>query len=82
MVDASYMTENAGPPSAAKRYFDQEVIPAAIDALGGLEAGVEQVARAVKARPALVLAGALLLGAALPALILAMQARRGPWYRR
>ena len=44
MVDRNYMLAQRPPPGAWKQFLDHSVIPAAIDACGALEAGLEQIA--------------------------------------
>ena len=79
MVDKSYMLERKPRPSPLKQYFDQTVLPVAIDAAGGMEAALERIAVSVKQRPALTLGAALAVGAGLSTLLL--QAMAG-WRRR
>ena len=76
MVGRSYMTAARSRPSAAKRYLDQVLIPAAIDVAGEVECGLQGVGRAVRQRPVMMLAGGVLLGAALGRLLLATCCRR------
>ena len=74
MVDQSYMLAKQPPPSAAKRFFDQRVMPVTIDLAGTLEAGLEHVAVTARAKPAVVLGAALVLGAAMAMLLRRMLA--------
>ncbi len=76
MVDKSYMEAKPAPPSALKQYFDQVVMPVAIDMAGSVEAGLERVAVSVKQRPATTLGAALVLGAAVSGMTLRLMVRR------
>jgi hypothetical protein len=51
MIKPGYLTHKPAAPSAPKRYFDQQVMPVLIDAAGGVEAVLEQVAIRVKRSP-------------------------------
>ena len=70
MVSRSYMEAQRPRPTPLKRFVDQQVVPAAIDMAGGVEAGLERLAATVRQRPATVLAASVALGAAVPFLLL------------
>lgn len=70
MVSRSYMEAQRPRPTSLKRFVDQQVMPAAIDLAGGMEAGLERLATTVRQRPATVLAASVALGAAVPFLML------------
>ena len=65
MIDPGYMLAKPTRPSPAKVFLDNEVIPALIDAAGGVEAVVERIAVEVRRRPAGGLAVAFLVGCGL-----------------
>lgn len=52
MIEPGYLTHKPAAPSAPKRVFDQNVIPALIDAAGSLEAVIERWAVRVRHAPA------------------------------
>ena len=51
MVGQSYLEKSAPPPSAAKRYFDQDVVPFAINAAAAVERFVAVIAQGVQRYP-------------------------------
>ena len=51
MVDRDYLLSEPPPPSALKVRWDQQGIPALIDAAGALEGRLEEVAAAVRRAP-------------------------------
>ncbi len=51
MLSPDYLLDKTPPPSALRQFFDQQVLPVAIDAAGSLEALLEDVARATRRRP-------------------------------
>lgn len=51
MVSRSYLLEQPGPPSALKRFFDQQVLPAVIDIAGGCEAVLEAALQRTRRYP-------------------------------
>lgn len=62
MVSEAYLQDRPGPPLAARRFFDQQVIPAAIDAAAAVEALAERLAVQVRRAPAPVLGAVLAAG--------------------
>ena len=51
MVGQRYLLAKPQPPSALKRQFDQEVLPAAINMAASVEAVVERIARHARRQP-------------------------------
>jgi hypothetical protein len=62
MVSSSYLDRKPAPPSGLKRFFDQRVIPMAIDGAAGLEIGVASAGRHLRRNPAMSLGLALGMG--------------------
>jgi hypothetical protein len=58
MIKPGYLTHKPAAPSAPKRHFDQQVMPVLIDAAGGVEAVLEQVAIRVRQSPVRTLSAA------------------------
>lgn len=73
MVTKHYLLDQPKPPSALKVRFDQQVIPAAINAAGSVEAGLERVAQRARKQPLAALGAAF--GLAFLATRLAVPAR-------
>jgi len=69
MVTNSYMLARPRAPSPLKRYVDQQVIPAAIDAAATVEAGIERLAIRTRHHTASTLAIAFAIGLLLAAAI-------------
>ncbi|WP_298963279.1 hypothetical protein [uncultured Methylobacterium sp.] len=63
LVKPDYMLEKPDGPSSPKLFLDQTVIPAAANAAGAVERGVERAVVAVRREP--LLAACLLAGAGL-----------------
>ena len=61
MVDVSYLIDKPPPPSGLHSFFNQRVIPAAIDAAGTVESAVYELGEQARAQPvtSLLAAGAL-----------------------
>jgi hypothetical protein len=51
MVSPNYALARPAPPSTVRRYFDQQVMPMAIDAAGELEALLEQLRQRTRRYP-------------------------------
>ncbi len=64
MVSKRYMLHDPGPPTPAKVFVDQQVIPTVIDALAGGEALLERLAGRIRAAPLLAVVVAGCIGAA------------------
>ncbi len=62
MVSKTYMLDRPPRPSPLKEYFDQQVIPAALNAVAPVEAALYRVSERARARPGAALLGALVLG--------------------
>lgn len=62
MVSQAYMLEKPSGPSPIKVFFDQKVIPAAINAAGDVEGLLEHVAIRARRAPFASLAAALGIG--------------------
>ena len=75
MVDRSYMLAQPDGPSALKRFVDQAVIPAAIDAAALVERGLDQLAGSVRRRPSAAL-GMTVVGCMLAGLLHQGRTRR------
>ena len=69
MVGPSYLLDKPAPPTALKRYVDQCLFPAAIDAAASVERVVERTAIAARATPWAALGLALIAGWMLAGLI-------------
>ncbi|WP_250265916.1 hypothetical protein [Rhodovastum atsumiense] len=59
LVQDGYLLDKPSPPSQPKLFFDQRVIPAAIDAAGAVEAVLERLAVRTRQRPVMVLGMAM-----------------------
>jgi hypothetical protein len=59
MVSSSYLNRKPAPPSELKRFFDQRVMPMAIDGAASLEIGVASAGRRLRRSPAMSLGLAL-----------------------
>ena len=57
MVGRDYMLKKGSGPSAPKLFLDTRVVPAAVNAAGGLEVALDRAARRLGIRPSLLLAG-------------------------
>lgn len=75
MVSSNYIAGKSSAPSASKRFFDQQVLPVAIDAAGSVESVVESLAERIRGRPVGALWLALGLGVVLA--VLAPRSARG-----
>lgn len=75
MVSSSYIEGKSSPPSASKRFFDQQVLPVVIDAAGSVESVLESLAERIRGRPLGALGLALGLGVVLA--VLASRSARG-----
>lgn len=62
MVSQAYMTEKPAGPSPVKVFFDQKVMPVAINAAGDFEGVLERVAIGARRAPVASLAAALGVG--------------------
>ncbi len=51
MVTAAYMTERPPPPSALKRVWDQDVIPAGINLAGAVEGALWRASERARSKP-------------------------------
>lgn len=69
MVSQSYVLEKPPPPSAAKVFFDQRVMPVAIDAAGAVEARVERLAGHARRQPIVAVSVAIGVGVLLSMLM-------------
>jgi hypothetical protein len=74
MIEPGYLSRKPAPRSAPKRLLDQNVIPALIDAAGGVEAAIERWAIQVRHAPARSLGIALGAGALVSFLLARRQA--------
>ena len=75
MVTSNYIEGKSSLSSGPKRFFDQQVLPVAIDAAGSVESVVESLAERVRGRPMGTLGLALGLGILLAVLV--PRSRRG-----
>jgi anti-sigma factor RsiW len=62
MVSRDYLLRKPAPPSRAKVAFDQQVIPAAVDAAASAEAALERWSRLVARAPFAAIGAVLGLG--------------------
>jgi hypothetical protein len=67
MISSAYLVRKPASPSELKRFFDQRIIPAAIDAAGCLDMGIAKVTREIQRNPKIGLG--LALGLALSVLV-------------
>lgn len=79
MVTNSYMLDKPRRPSDLRRAFDQQVLPLVIDALGGVEQVVEQLALRTRRQPTMVLGMAAGAGVLLSLLAVPRRRRRRGW---
>ena len=64
MVSDKYMLHDPGPPTRARLFLDQRLIPGLVDVLAGGEAVLERLAVRVRAAPLLAVMVAATIGAA------------------
>ena len=57
VVGRNYMLKKPSGPSAPKVYLDTQVVPFAVNAVGGLEVALNRVSARTGIRPVLILAG-------------------------
>jgi hypothetical protein len=76
MVSSAYLVRKPAPPSALKRFFDQRMIPAAIDGAGCLDMGITKVTREFRRDPKIALGLTLALGAVVAISFRSRRARR------
>jgi hypothetical protein len=62
MVGSIYRRRKPGPPSALKLFFDQRIMPMAIDGAASLEMGAASAGRYLRRNPAMSLGLALGMG--------------------
>ena len=67
MVSSAYLVRKPAPPSELKRFFNQQIMPAAIDGAGFLDMGIAKVTREIRRNPNIGLG--LALGLALGVLV-------------
>ena len=67
MVSSAYLVRKPASPSELKRFFDQRIIPAAIDGAGCLDMGIAKVTHAFRRNPKI--GSGVALGLALGALV-------------
>jgi hypothetical protein len=76
MVSSAYLVRKPASPSELKRFFDQRIIPAAIDGAGCLDMGIAKVASEFRRRPKIGLGLSLALGALVAISLSSRRARR------
>jgi hypothetical protein len=76
MVSSAYLVRKPASPSELKRFFDQRIIPAAIDGAGCLDMGIAKVTREFRRNPKIGLGLALGLGALVAISFSSRRARR------
>ena len=57
LVDRDYLLKKPSGPSAPKLFLDTQIVPAAVNSLGGVEVALSRVSARTGIRPAFVLAG-------------------------
>jgi hypothetical protein len=62
MVTQAYLLHRPPPPSNPKRFLDQQVIPALIDAAAAVEAQIETAANTTRRNPLLACGAMLAIG--------------------
>lgn len=58
-VGKDYMLEKPPGPSASKRFFDQRVVPVAVNAASRLEFALDDAARSTGLRPSVILSASV-----------------------
>lgn len=76
MVSSTYLVRKPASPSVLKRFFDQRIMPAAIDGAGCLDMGITKVTGEFRRDPKLSVGLALALGALLAIRLSSRRARR------
>ena len=74
MVSSSYLLRKPAAPSGFKQFFDQRILPAAIDGAACLDMGIAGAGRQLRRNPVLGLGLALAAGAFFA---IAFRSRRG-----
>jgi hypothetical protein len=67
MVSSSYLVRKPAPPSDLKRFFDQRIMPAAIDGAARLDMGLVKISEQMRRNPAMALGLAVGMGVLLAA---------------
>ena len=67
MTSSAYLVRKPASPSELKRFFNQQIMPAAIDGAGFLDMGIAKVTREIRRNPKIGLG--LALGLALGVLV-------------
>ncbi len=75
MVSSLYLHRAAAPPSDLKRFFDQRIMPVAIDGAACVDIGLAKVVEHMRRNPAMAIG--LLVGAGV--LVAARLQSRGNW---
>jgi hypothetical protein len=76
MVSSAYLVRKPASPSELKRFFDQRIIPAAIDGAGCVDMGIGRVVREFRRNPKIGLGLSLALGALVAISLRSRRARR------
>jgi hypothetical protein len=79
MVSSAYLVRKPAPPSALKQFFDQRMMPAAIDGAACLDMGITKVTREFRRDPKIALGLALALALALGAVVAISLRSRRAW---
>ncbi len=76
MVDTSYPLHKPSRPSDLKRFFDQRLMPTAIDGAARLDIGIVKTVEHIRRNPAMALGLAIGMGALLAAWVRQGEIRR------
>jgi hypothetical protein len=77
MVSENYLVKYSPAPSTVRRFFNQQIVPGAIDTVACLESGVERIAQGTRRQPVIMLGVAMGAGFLVSLLRAHFEARSG-----
>jgi hypothetical protein len=77
MINSSYLHRKPAPPSDLKRFFDQRIMPAAIDGAACLDMGLVKTGEQMRRNPAMALGLSAGMGVLLVAWLSPRRPRKG-----
>jgi hypothetical protein len=77
MISSSYLHRKPAPPSDLKRFFDQRIMPAAIDGAACLDMGLVKTGEQMRRNPAIALGLTAAMGVLLAAWLRPQRFRKG-----
>jgi hypothetical protein len=77
MVSENYLVQSSPAPSTVRRFFNQQIVPGAIDTVAYVESGVERIAQGTRRQPVMMLGVAMSAGFLVSLLRARLEARSG-----